>query len=132
MAGNNRDRRRRFGSVRQLPSGRWQARYPGPDGLMRPAGRTFDTRTDAERWLSVTEAEILRGDWLDPDAGRVPLSEYAAKWIAERPLAPKTVDSCETLLRLHIRPTLGGLRPGGHHASPCAGVAAGSARCRDR
>ena len=105
---NKKGRRRRFGSVRQLPSGRWQARYRGPDGLMRPAPRTFDTETDASVWLTVTEAQIIRGDWLDPDAGRVPVGGYAAKWIAERPgLAPRTVDRYQRLLRLHIAPKLG-------------------------
>ena len=28
--------KRRFGRVRKLPSGRFQARYPGPDGIDRP------------------------------------------------------------------------------------------------
>ena len=32
-------------------SGQWQARYRGPDGLMRPADTTFPTKTDAEVWL---------------------------------------------------------------------------------
>ncbi len=31
--GNNKGTRRGFGSVRQLPSGRWQARYLGPDDV---------------------------------------------------------------------------------------------------
>jgi hypothetical protein len=71
------------------PSGRYQARYPGPDGLVRTAPRTFETETSASRWLTLTEAEIVRGEWIDPDAGRVPLGEYAATWIAQRPrLAP--------------------------------------------
>ena len=105
---NRKGRRRRFGSVRQLPSGRYQVRYQGPDGLLRPADRTFATETDANVWLTVTEAEMLRGEWIDPDAGRVPLGEYAAEWIAQRPrLAPRTVALYETLLRLHIEPTLG-------------------------
>jgi integrase len=107
MAGNKRGRRRRFGSVRQLPSGRWQARYPGPDGLMRPADRTFATQTDADVWLSVKEAEIVRGDWMDPDAGRVPLGEYASEWIEDRPLAATTRARYESALRLQIAPTLG-------------------------
>jgi hypothetical protein len=99
MAGNKKGRRRRFGAVRQLPSGRWQARYPGPDGLMRPADRTFSTQTDAEVWLSVMEADIVRGNWFDLDAGRVPLGEYGERWIAERPgLSPErsrsTAGSC--------------------------------------
>jgi integrase len=38
----------------------------------------------------------------------VPLGDYVAKWIAERPgLAPRTVGKYEDLLRLHIRPVLG-------------------------
>jgi hypothetical protein len=105
---NKKGRRRRFGSVRQLPSGRYQVRYQGPDGLLRPADRPFATETDAKVWLTVTEAEMLRGEWIDPDAGRVPLGEYAAEWIAQRPrLAPRTVALYESLLRLHIEPMLG-------------------------
>jgi len=41
-------KKRRFGRVRQLPSGRWQARYAGPDGIDRSAPETFATKTDAE------------------------------------------------------------------------------------
>jgi integrase len=105
---NTKGRRRRFGSVRQLRSGRWQARYQGPDGLLRPAPRTFATETDANVWLTVTEAEIVQGNWTDPAAGRIPLGLYAAKWIAERPgLAPRTAALYQGLLRLHIDPALG-------------------------
>ena len=101
-------RKRRFGRVRQLSSGRWQARYLGPDGLDRPAPQTFPTKRDAEVWLSVTEAELHQGTWFDPDAGCVPLGEYGERWINERPgLAPKTVVLYEGLFRLHIRPELG-------------------------
>ena len=75
---------------------------------MRPAPHTFATETDANVWLTVTEAEIVRGNWIDPDAGRVPLGVYAAKWVAERPgLAPRTTALYEGLLRLHIESTLG-------------------------
>jgi integrase len=103
-------RRRRFGRVRQLSSGRWQVRYPGRDGLVRPAPHTFPTKTDAEVWLSVAEAEIVQGTWIDPDAGAVSVGEYVQRWINERPgLAPKTVVLYEGLLRLHIRPSLGAI-----------------------
>jgi hypothetical protein len=106
---NKKGRRRRFGSVRQLPSGRHQARYRGPDRLMRSAPATFDTETDANVWLTVTEAQIIRGDWIDPDAGRVPLGEYSATLIAERPLAPTTVARYEAALRGQIEPWIGRL-----------------------
>jgi DNA-binding CsgD family transcriptional regulator len=110
---NEKGRRRQFGSIRQLPSGRYQARFPGPDGLVRTAPTTFDTETDAARWLRLTEAEMIRGDWFDWASGEVPLAEYAAKWIAERAgLAPRTVVMYETLLRLHISPGLGSVELG--------------------
>jgi integrase len=104
---NSKGRRRRFGAIRRLPSGRWQARYPGPDGIMRPANDTFETKTDAETWLTRKEAEILDGDWIDPDAGEILISDYGATWIEERPgLRPKTVRIYRDLLRLHIAPPL--------------------------
>lgn len=52
-------------------------------------------------------AELLRGDWTDPDLGRVRLDEYATRWIAEHRLSPRTRDLYEGLNRLHIRPFLG-------------------------
>ena len=104
---NSKGRRRRFGAIRQLPSGRWQARYPGPDGVMRPADDTFATKTAAETWLTRKETEILDGDWIDPDAGLVLVADYAATWIEERPgLRPKTVVNYRSLLRCHIAPNL--------------------------
>jgi integrase len=103
-------KKRRFGRVRQLPSGRYQARYQGPDGLDRAAPETFGSKTDAEVWLTLKEAEILNGDWTNPDDGKVPLADYAQTWIAERPgLRPKTVELYGYLLRKHIAPVLGGL-----------------------
>lgn len=103
-------RKRRFGRVRRLPSGRWQARYKGPDGIDRPAPRTFATKAEAERWLALTEAEIVRGDWLDPDIGQVPFADYARSWVSERPnLRPKTIQLYDGLVRLHLAPELGAL-----------------------
>lgn len=61
-------------------------------------------------WLDVKAAEIALGEWIDPNRGRVPLGEYAAKWIAGRPLAPRTVDKYERLLRLHVEPELGAVQ----------------------
>lgn len=100
--------KRRFGRIRGLPSGRWQVRYLGPDGIDRPAPQTFATKARAERWLTLQEAEIIRGDWMDPDAGRVGFGEYAATWIEERPgLRPKTIELYRYLLRQHLLPTFG-------------------------
>ncbi|HEV7932354.1 MAG TPA: site-specific integrase [Actinomadura sp.] len=100
--------KRRFGRVRQLPSGRWQVRYQGPDEIDRPAPTTFASKTEANRWLTLKEAEIVTGDWLNPDAGRVSFREYAQAWVSERPnLRPKTVERYEGLIRLYLVPTFG-------------------------
>lgn len=37
-------RRRQFGSIRRLPSGRWQARSRNTSGRLVPAPRTFATK----------------------------------------------------------------------------------------
>ena len=107
--------KRRFGRVRRLPSGRFQARHPGPDGTDRPTPQTFATKRAAEVWLTLKEGEIKRGDWLDPSAGAVPFAKYAADWLGQRQLSPKTAQLFE-LLRLHVIPALGevsiGTRPG--------------------
>ena len=101
-------RKRRFGRVRRLPSGRWQARYRGPDGRDHPALSTFATKTDAERWLSLTEADIIKDNWLNPDAGRILFADYAPTWVEERPnLRPKTLQLYRGLVRLHLMPILG-------------------------
>jgi integrase len=104
--------RRRFGNVRKLPSGRFQARYVGPDGLERKAPATFATERQAEKWLTIVESEVVRSVWTAPEAGEVELEEYAVRWIAERKLAPRTRENYEDLYRLHIRPHLGHLMIG--------------------
>lgn len=103
----NKDGHRRFGNTRQRDSGRWQARYLGPDGRMRTAPKTFASKRDAEKWLTVTESEMLRGDWVDPLLGKVTIREYGDRWIAERKLGRRTTELYEGLIRLHIAPFLG-------------------------
>ena len=110
---NAKGSRRRFGALRQLPSGQWQARYPGPDGMMRPADKTFRTKTEAAEWLVDKEAEIRAGDWINPEAGKITVAEYGEAWIKERPkLRPKTVQGYSGLLARHIGPYLGAMEIG--------------------
>ena len=98
-----------WGSVRKLPSGRYQARYR-VEGKLIAAPTTFRTKRDAEAYLSTVRADMERGTWVNPIAGRITLREYSTRWLAQRPdLRPRTVELYESELRLHILPTLGGL-----------------------
>lgn len=59
-------RKSSFGSVRKLPSGRWQARYVAPDLVRHTAPVTFDTKSDAETWLALRRSEVARGSGVRP------------------------------------------------------------------
>jgi hypothetical protein len=88
----NKDGRRRFGSMRKLPSGRHQIRYIGTDGQEHTGSETFARKSDADRALVLIEAQISAGNWTNPERGRVKLEDYAATWITQRPgLRPRTV-----------------------------------------
>ncbi|MEV0626800.1 tyrosine-type recombinase/integrase [Nonomuraea wenchangensis] len=113
MAKGNKPNHRRFGNIRQLPSGRYQASYIGPDGRRHNAPETYARKGDAERALSLVEAEIVKGNWIDPERGKIKLRDYAETWIKERPgLRPRTVDLYTWTLGKHITPYLGGVQLG--------------------
>ena len=99
-----------FGTVRQLPSGRYQARYTDPvTGKQVGAPTTFQARIDADAWLSRRRTEIEDGKWR-PEAKRprpITLRVYAEKWVAQRDVKPRTRAEYDRLLAKLILPTLG-------------------------
>ncbi len=101
--------RRRFGSVRKLPSNRYQARYLDGNGERITAPDTFETKGDAQRWLAAVETDMARGDWHDPRLGEQTLSVWAQQWLAtKRPsLAAATASLYEYLWRIHVEPHFG-------------------------
>ena len=60
-------RPRDTGAIRKLPSGRYQARFRGTDGVMRPASVTFQTREDAAAWLAAELRATELGIWSPPE-----------------------------------------------------------------
>jgi len=89
---------RQFGTIRELPSGRYQARY-WHLGEQVSAGTTFATKTEARKWLSSVETDLQRGDHIDPRAGAERFGEYARRWLDERDLRPRTRETYESQLK---------------------------------
>jgi len=50
------------------------------------------------------EAEIRRGDWIDPEAGQVRFFDYAESWINDHVLNPRTEELYRGLLANHLVP----------------------------
>ncbi|NKV30734.1 tyrosine-type recombinase/integrase [Rhodococcus hoagii] len=86
--------KRGFGAPRKLKSGRWQARYTGPDGLPHKAATTFGAYDDAVAWLAAERRKIDLDMWTPPatrdlvaaeqeTASVLTLAAYAERWFAE-------------------------------------------------
>lgn len=112
-------RRRGFGGLRKLPSGRWQAYYSGPDGLRHLAPETFTVKIDGEAWLAAERRLIERDEWRPPAARRVAthgatLVQYAPGALERRrvrgqPLRPRTLALYRSQLDRLVLPGLGEL-----------------------
>lgn len=99
---------RRFGNVRKLPSGRYQARYLGPDGRFRQGPVTYATSEEARGWLAEQEVARSRGGAVDPRKGKMTLRSYADDWLEVRvELSDRTRELYRSLLDRHILSTLG-------------------------
>ena len=102
-------KRRAFGSTRKLPSGRWQAGY-WHEGRRHTAPMTFPTKTDAAAWLARADADISRGQWIAPGAGKVTLAEVADRWLASNPARPASTSAKYAQTAKAIKAALGDRR----------------------
>ncbi|MEZ5184779.1 MAG: site-specific integrase [Candidatus Nanopelagicales bacterium] len=100
----------RFGGVRQLASGRYQARYKR-DGKTYPAPDTFATEEDAWAWLTTVEASVVTGSWQAPNRVTPNLAEFGDRWITTHPRVKATTRAeYELTFTRHVEPYLGHLR----------------------
>jgi integrase len=96
---------------KQMPSAvhgkgkRWQARWRDASGRQRK--QNFDRRADATRALVATKADLQRGAWVDPRAGRTTFGEYAEAWRVAQVHRATTAAQVETHLRRHAYPPFG-------------------------
>ena len=114
-----RRRRRGWGKVRKLPSGRYQASYIGPDEQRHTAPATFETDMDAEAWVA-SERRLTQDQdtWTTPAAREAQrkvgntLRDFAPEAIRRRKvrgraLTPRTIAHYDRLLERVLFPTFG-------------------------
>jgi integrase len=85
--------------------GAYQVRYRDPEGNER--SQSFRRKSDADRFATLTEADKLRGTYVDPSAGRITLRAFAEQWLAAQTFDESTRIATELRIRLHITPHLG-------------------------
>ncbi len=112
--GKKTSKRRGWGTLRVMRSGRIQASYVHDDGLRYYATHTFSDDISAEAWLA-TERRLIELDQWTPPAVRaaaevvagLTVREYAAQWMEHRDITPKTRSLYNALLDSRILPGLG-------------------------
>lgn len=87
---------------------RYRVRYIDPDG--KECSRSFDRKEDADNFRSTVDADILRGTYLDPAAGRITLRKYTEGWVASRSWDAGTRQVVMARVNGHILPGLGSHR----------------------
>lgn len=104
-------KKRGFGRLRALPSGRYQAAYIGPDGNLHKAPHTFPEEFQAEGWLADERRKIDLGTWgaVESSDG-ITLRAYADRWIGQRQLRPRTEQHYRSMLNRLILPELGDVK----------------------
>ena len=109
--GNNRGSKSSFGSVRKLPSGKYQARYTAPNGKTLTAPVTFETLGTARKFLSLKESEIITNTW-NPSAkhSNSTFGEFSQVWISQRDLKPRTFEHYGKILDKYLLPVFGSER----------------------
>ncbi|MFF4821194.1 tyrosine-type recombinase/integrase [Kitasatospora sp. NPDC001309] len=86
---------------------RYRARYIGPDGTEKSKSFADRQKRQADLWLAQIEADMARGQYIDPNAGRVTVKQFAEKWLASLTMDPLSYVTTEQRIRLHVVPHLG-------------------------
>jgi len=105
--------RRGFGRIERLKSGRCRAAYTGPDQTLHRAPETFETRIDAEVWLTDRRREIVNGHWnpapAKPKVKPLTFGQYGTVWLQDRDLKPRTRSHYMSLFTTYLERGFGKL-----------------------
>lgn len=98
----------RLPSQRHGRGKRWRVRWVDPEtGQTRT--ELFGRRADGERYDANMHADISRGQYVDPCAGKLTVATYAEQWRKTLLHRGSTAERVERVIRRHIVPVLGSL-----------------------
>jgi len=119
MAKASKGRKRRgtygIGTVRRLPSGKYQARWIDAAGAYHPAPTTYANEADAWAWLSARAGGYISTPSTRTRKGMT-FADFAESWLdtrrngSGRPLAPRTQAHYRSILARTLVPAFGPMR----------------------
>lgn len=86
----------RTGRPKSLTVERYRARYRDETG--KEHARHFPKKAHAKRWLDEVTASVVRGDYVDPNAGRITFRQWFAKWSEVQVWKAGTAETAEMTL----------------------------------
>jgi integrase len=88
---------------------RYDVRYRDPAGKVRT--KTFHNKKEAEAFQSTNRADVIRGDWTDPNHGKITFSDWWERyWTTTVNLRPSSRARDESYYRNHLLPTFGAMQ----------------------
>lgn len=86
---------------------RYRVRYLAPDGREKSESFPDKHKREANAFLTKVQADIMRGTYIDPDAGKTTFRAYTTEWLESVSGDQNTVDRLERGFRLHVFPAFG-------------------------
>lgn len=95
------------GPIQNKGGVRWEARYYGPDGKER--SKRFTTKGAAEALLDRNSTSKQRGEWIDPNDGKVRLATFVQATFLPTLVGLELTSRArdESYIRTHIIPAFG-------------------------
>lgn len=75
----------------------WRGAYRDESG--RQHTKSFKRQVDAKRWVATEEAKLVRGDWIDPAAGKVTFAAFYADWAPSQVWLSSTRENADLATR---------------------------------
>ena len=88
---------------------RYKARYEGSNG--KEYSRTFDKKSDADNHLAAQRVSKKKGDWVDPNLGKVKVAAWIERWFpTTQHLKPTTRAGYRSVINTCTLPAFGNIQ----------------------